>query len=86
MLSHEEFMRKHAEPKPGWRYRVLPEHEARAVREQSPQHNAHRLPPAEYTRILLRAKDGDIAPGKADTLIHKLGGPIRVRPIPRPPR
>lgn len=47
--------------------------------------DVHRLPPSEYTRVLLRAKDGNLSPGAADTLINRLGGRVRVKPIPRPP-
>lgn len=81
---HAEFKRDH--PRPGWTYRVLsPEETVRVQHLDAVRRNAHRQPASEYTRILLRAKEGDISPGHADTLIHKLGGRVRIRPIPRPP-
>jgi hypothetical protein len=47
---------------------------------------APRVTPEEYTRILLRAKEGEMTPGKADTLIRRLGGKTEVkRQPPTPP-
>ena len=42
--------------------------------------------PAEYTRILLNAKNGDISPGEADRQIVQRGGKVRVNPLPSPPQ
>jgi hypothetical protein len=40
----------------------------------------------EYTRILLKAKEGEIAPDEATRRIVKLGGSGKVRPLRRPPQ
>ena len=47
---------------------------------------ARRPPPSPeaYQRELLRAKEGEISPGEADRRIAKMGGRVRVRPIPQP--
>lgn len=44
------------------------------------------LPPSPeaYTREILRAKDGEISGGEADRRITKMGGRVKVRPIPQP--
>lgn len=43
------------------------------------------VPSSVYTDILMRAKEGDIAPGEADRQITKLGGRVRVNPLPKVP-
>lgn len=42
--------------------------------------------PQEYTRILLDAKEGKIAPGEADRRIARAGGPVKVKPLIKPSR
>lgn len=70
----------------GLKYRLLSHEESARVRARdAASRNAHKLPPSEYTRVLLRAKDGELHPGEADRRIIKMGGRVRVQPLPRPP-
>jgi len=48
--------------------------------------NIRPLPPTPeaYTRTLLEAKEGKISPGEADRRIARMGGRVKVRPIPQP--
>jgi len=77
-------------PRRAGTWRVLSHEEAARVRAQdTAERNAHRLPPEAYTKFLLQAKHGEIAPGEADRRVAKYGGSTKVQPIrpfPRPPR
>jgi hypothetical protein len=68
-------------------WRVLPPEEAERVRAaHRPTPISPRTSPAEYTRILLDAKEGRLSEGEANRRITKQGGPVKVRPLPKPPR
>lgn len=52
-----------------------------------PKATVRPLPPTPeaYTRTILEAKEGKISPGEADRRIVKMGGKVRVKPIPQAP-
>lgn len=72
----------------GLKFRLLSHQEAAPIIRQ---HNAQKVTaidrpsPHEYTRILLAAKEGDIAPGEADRRIARMGGRVGVSKLPKPP-
>ena len=45
----------------------------------------HQLPPEEYTRMILAAKNGEITPGEADRRLRRYGGRTNILPMPKPP-
>lgn len=87
MIQHINELRR-APPRKGLRFRLLSheeaahvhaDHEARKVTSiDRPGHH-------EYTRILLAAKEGGLAPGEADRRISRMGGQVRIKPLPKPP-
>lgn len=86
MIKHISELRK-IKPHAGLKFELLSHEEAakvRAAHRPTPIHS--RTSPAEYTRILLEAKNGEVAPGEADRRIVQKGGLVRVRPLPKPPR
>lgn len=73
-------------PRKGLQFRLLSHTEAAVVRDrEAARRNMSRMPPSEYTRILLDAKEGIIKPGDADRKISRNGGRVSVTPLPRPP-
>jgi len=63
-------------------FELTPEEFARLKSAPEP----HKLPAAEYTRMILAAKDGEISPGEAERRIRKYGGNLRIFPLPKPPK
>lgn len=85
MIKHIDSL-KRMKPRKGLKFRFLYGDEAaRAHAEDKRSRQLYRLPPEEYTRILLAAKEGAIKPGEADRRIARGGGHSAVRPLPRPP-
>ena len=86
MIKHINELRKLG-PRKDLKFRVLSHEEAAQVRAaQRPRPVTPRTSSAEYTRILLDAKEGKVAPGEADRRIVQKGGLVRVQPLPKPPR
>lgn len=78
IIKYADFIRDH--PKPGHQYRMMTHEETARIRSRIP---AHKLPASEYTRIMLAAKDGSLAPGEADRRIVRKGGRVSINPLPR---
>lgn len=58
---------------------ATPEEAAVLRAQDARERNTARMHPAEYTRLILRAKDGDMAPGEADRRILRFGGTTKLR-------
>jgi hypothetical protein len=70
----------------GLKFRVIPPDEMKRIEAQNKPQSVQHLSKEEYTRIMLKAKEGDIAPDEAHRRIVKLGGNIKLRRLPQFPQ
>lgn len=84
MIKHISLL-KARKPRKDLEFSIATPEEAAVLRAaDARERNTARMHPAEYTRLILRAKDGDLAPDEANRRILRFGGSTKLRKFPGP--